>query len=290
MHWMAGDQPKRYVQYAQRVLTPPEDVREELWIFSKLALASRVPLYGAKPVYHLFKALDLVERLPVIGPRVAFSSDQLIGLTLRMASGAAPRKKQIRDHPHGQLLEQNRPGTFLGKRVLTNDGRVDLAPESFVSATPKLEDDYKRLLGEQGSLKLITKREPFTHNSWTHNFKPFVGPKRTTNYLYLNPGDAKKRRLKDGDGAEISSAFGQVEIPVRITEDLMPGVVAFPHGWGHQNAQGLSIAREHPGVNANLLTPDGPEGCEALSGMAHMTGLVVEVRKAKPRKRARNMP
>ena len=130
---------------------------------------------------------------------------------------------------------------------------------------------------------MITKRERLTHNSWTHNFEPFVGPERTTNYLYLNPADAQARDLGEGDTAEISTSAGRVRIPVKLTDDLMPGVVALPHGWGHKNAQGLSIARKHAGVNANLLTPDGPEGCEPLSGMAHMTGLTVEVRKVKRR-------
>jgi hypothetical protein len=57
-------------------------------------------------------------------------------------------------------------------------------------------------------------------------------------------------------------------------------VVALPHGWGHQEADGLRIARAHPGVDANLLTPDGPCNCEPLSGITHMIGLIVTVRKA----------
>jgi formate dehydrogenase len=62
----------------------------------------------------------------------------------------------------------------------------------------------------------------------------------------------------------------------------MPGVVALPHGWGHQKATGLGIASKTRGVNANLLMADGPESLERLSGMAHQTGLVVEVRRAEP--------
>jgi hypothetical protein len=53
-----------------------------------------------------------------------------------------------------------------------------------------------------------------------------------------------------------------------------------PHGWGYQKATGLGIARKTRGVNANLLTADGPENLERLSGMAHRTGMIVEVRRA----------
>ena len=138
-------------------------------------------------------------------------------------------------------------------------------------------------LADKDKLKLITKRELLTHNSWLHNFEPFMGPKRKTNYLFMNPKDAKARGIAEDDKAEIASSAGKVTIPVKFTEDLMPGVVAFPHGWGHKKAQGLNIARKHPGINANLLTADGIEGCEYLSGMTHMTGIKVEVNKVKPR-------
>ena len=50
-----------------------------------------------------------------------------------------------------------------------------------------------------------------------------------------------------------------------------------PHGWGHQLADGLSIARKTTGVNANLLAADGPDKLERFSGMAHLTGLHVKV-------------
>ena len=110
-----------------------------------------------------------------------------------------------------------------------------------------------------------------------------MGPKRKTNYLFMNPDDAQARGINNDDKVEIASSVGKVTIPVKLTEDLMPGVVAFPHGWGHKKAQGLNIARKHPGINANLLTADGLAGCEFLSGMTHMTGIIVEVNKVKVR-------
>jgi formate dehydrogenase len=60
----------------------------------------------------------------------------------------------------------------------------------------------------------------------------------------------------------------------------MPGTVAVPHGWGHQHARGLSVARKTRGVNVNLLAADGPDRLERVSGMAHLTGIPVEVRPA----------
>ena len=60
---------------------------------------------------------------------------------------------------------------------------------------------------------------------------------------------------------------------------MMVGAVALPHGWGHQEADGLSVASKTTGVNVNLLASDGPENLEYFSGMAKLNGIWVEVRK-----------
>lgn len=59
----------------------------------------------------------------------------------------------------------------------------------------------------------------------------------------------------------------------------MPGVVSLPHGWGH-NAEGtrLSVARAHPGVNANILTDD--RAYDEASGTSVLFGTAVTVESA----------
>jgi anaerobic selenocysteine-containing dehydrogenase len=113
-----------------------------------------------------------------------------------------------------------------------------------------------------------------------HNTEFFAKGRRRTNYLYMHPRDAGRLGLEDLDVARVSSSTGSVCVPVVLTDELMPGVVALPHGWGHQKATGLGIASKTEGVNANLLTADGPESLERLSGMAHQTGIIVEVQRA----------
>jgi hypothetical protein len=60
----------------------------------------------------------------------------------------------------------------------------------------------------------------------------------------------------------------------------MPGTAALPHGWGHQHATGMSVASETRGVNVNVLAADGADRIEQVSGMAHLTGFIVDVSKA----------
>ena len=88
--------------------------------------------------------------------------------------------------------------------------------------------------------------------------------------------------MRDGDLVEVSSAYGRVRIPARVSDEMMPRTVAIPQCWGHSRAEGLPHARRHPGVNSNYLAGDGPGSIEPLSGMSHLSGILVELRKAPP--------
>ena len=69
---------------------------------------------------------------------------------------------------------------------------------------------------------------------------------------------------------------------MRLTDELMPGVVAMVHGWGHRRTPGMRVAAEKHGVNCNVLLPSGPGSFEPLSNQSHMTGVPVEVRLSPP--------
>ena len=59
-------------------------------------------------------------------------------------------------------------------------------------------------------------------------------------------------------------------------DEMLPGVVCLPHGWGHdKEGTRLSVAREHAGVNNNLLAPG--DFVDPLSGNAAVNGIPVEV-------------
>jgi formate dehydrogenase len=93
----------------------------------------------------------------------------------------------------------------------------------------------------------------------------------------MHPDDARKAGLADGELADVRSRTATVRVPVKLLPDLMVGTVALPHGWGHQHATGLTVASRTAGVNVNLLAADGPEELERVSGMAHLTGIPVDV-------------
>jgi anaerobic selenocysteine-containing dehydrogenase len=180
---------------------------------------------------------------------------------------------------HGRLRPPHRENDFLGTRVVTDDGLVHLAPPALLEQAQKLDADFARER-DDSRLRLVTKRAVTTHNSWTHNIEEFVAGSRGTNYLYMHPDDAARCGLGEGAFADVASETSAVRVPVSLLPDLMPGTVALPHGWGHQHARGLGVASKTRGVNVNLLAADGPEQLERVSGMAHLTGISVEVKPA----------
>ena len=268
---LLGMQSRPYLQATEAVAARDGEQRDEASIYLALARACGVSLFGSRLAQ---RALELGRRarglagLPERVPERA-----LLSLILRL-SGHGGFAKLLAER-HGRPGLRSRGGDFLGKRVVTDHGLVELAPTPLLAAASGLEEHFERERRDRRRLKLITRRAVTTHNSWTHNHPRFAG--RGTNFLYMHPDDAQAARLGDGDLADVRSATGTVRLPVSLLADLMVGTVALPHGWGHQMASGLSVASKTAGVNVNLLAADGPESLEPVSGMAQLTAIVVEV-------------
>jgi anaerobic selenocysteine-containing dehydrogenase len=92
----------------------------------------------------------------------------------------------------------------------------------------------------------------------------------------MHPADAARLGLKDGASARIASRAGAVDVPVELTDTIMPGVVSIPHGWGHDRPGArLGVAAAHAGVNSNLLADE--TALDPLSGDAVLNGIPVTV-------------
>ncbi|HJK91625.1 MAG TPA: molybdopterin-dependent oxidoreductase [Polyangiaceae bacterium LLY-WYZ-15_(1-7)] len=277
---MLGLQSKPYLQ-ATRALVPPEgEQRDEATIYLDLTRAAGLDLFGAKPVQLLLEAMKAAHtaklRRKRPGAQPALPQERLLDWLLRATKQG--RFEDLVGERHGRLRDAHAPGTFLGARVVTDDGLVDLAPPALMRFAAGLEEALEAERASAGQLRLITKRAVTTHNSWMHNHARFV--REGTNHLHMHADDMAARALQPGDLVDVTSATATVRLPVKRNDDLMPGVVALPHGWGHQHAEHLSVARETKGVNVNLLAADGPDALEPVSGMARLTGIPVTVTKA----------
>jgi formate dehydrogenase len=275
---MLGLQVKPYLQATKAVVKPEGEQRDEGTIYLDLCKASGVNLFGSAVAQRFFEMAKRIHsaRKPA-GEQASIPQEFVLSLLMRLTR--QPSFRKLLKYPHGLLRDPHKETDFLGKRVLTPDGKMNLAPPVLMRAAEKLEDDFAHELSRKDEFRLISRRAVTTHNSWTHNFEDFVTGERRTNYLYMHPLDAEKLSLSTGDLADVSTPVASVRIPVKLLADLMPGTVALPHGWGHQ-ASNLGVASQTSGVNVNILAADGPDRIDKVSGMAHLTGIPVEIRKS----------
>ena len=83
-------------------------------------------------------------------------------------------------------------------------------------------------------------------------------------------------QLETGGRARVTSRVGSIVAPIQVTDRMMPGVVSLPHGWGHDvDGVQMAVAREHAGVNSNILTDD--EALDVPSGTSVLNGIPVTV-------------
>jgi anaerobic selenocysteine-containing dehydrogenase len=260
--------------YSPATLPLDEGALEEWEILAKLALIVQGAGADADP--------SVVEDV-IVDAMLAKRSD---GEVLRDATAGRRGPERILDlqlrmgpYPDMSLdvLEANPHGVDKGPLVprlpgvlRTPSGRVELAPAELLADVERLLSSHERL-AQHDALVLIGRRDLRSNNSWMHNLEVLVkGKPRCT--MHVHPADAA--RLGLAERATVRSAVGELDVDVELTEDIMPGVVSLPHGWGHQGSA-QRVAAAHPGVNANTLTDDSV--IDALSGNAVFNGVPVTV-------------
>lgn len=175
---------------------------------------------------------------------------------------------QVKDAPHGIDLGPLQPR--LPELLATHNKRINLVPEIITGDLARLEKALSEWTGEE--MLLIGRRHIRDMNSWLHNLNNYArGKNRCT--LLINRADAKKLGIENGGQAKITSKVGEFIAEVDETDDIMPGVVSLPHGFGHTYpGTGQTIASEQiPGISANDLVDDNemdiPSGTSIVNGV-----------------------
>jgi anaerobic selenocysteine-containing dehydrogenase len=155
----------------------------------------------------------------------------------------------------------------------TPSGKVELCPEPIAAEVRRLAEAPAP--AGDGEFVVVGRRHLRSNNSWMHNVPSLVKGRELCT-LVVNRADAERLGLVAGGRAEVTSRVGRVELTVEVSDDIAPGVVSIPHGWGHDRPGAeLSVARRHAGVNSNLLTDD--LRVDPLSGTAVLNGVPVRV-------------
>ncbi|MBK8726709.1 MAG: molybdopterin-dependent oxidoreductase [Holophagaceae bacterium] len=250
---------RNVARYSPATLPKPEGALHDWEILARLTKALAEKL-GQEPK-------------PMLTPRAMIDA----GLQRGPHGSTSPRKltlKQLEDHPHGLDLGPLEPS--FPERLMTEDRRIRCAPPQLLEA---LAEAQVELLAEAPAdqLLLIGRRHLRSNNSWMHNFDRLLRG-RDRSALLAHPDDLARLGITPGEKAKVTSRSGEVFINVEATEDLMPGVVSLPHGWGHHRpGTRMEVASQHAGVSANDLTDD--RAVDPVSGNAALNGVVVNIGK-----------
>ena len=164
--------------------------------------------------------------------------------------------------------------TPSGKIEIFSKALYELDQPAAIPAVPKYIQEWESPFGPEvqryplqaiGHHTLGRVHSTHANNDWLQE----AFPQR----VLINPIDARARRLKDGDLVRVFNDRGALQLPCRITERILPGVVDIPQGaWWQPDESGVDR-----GGNINVLTSE--RWTPLAFGSAQHT-LLVQVEKA----------
>lgn len=238
------------------VLPRPPEARHDWEIFRGLGLA-------------LLRRTPRSRHKVIASARLRLSPKRVVDLGLRIGPYRLSVGK-LRKSPGGIDLGPLQPA--LPGALRNKSKRIDLAQRMILDDLPRLS---AFLLAGRNGLVLIGRRHLRSNNSWMHNSARLVKGK-PRHQLLMNPDDLLSRDLVDGQLVCVSSAAGSVDVEVAASNDMMPGVVSLPHGFGHgRPGARLTIANQVAGASANDVTD--ADLTDTIAGTAALNGVPVKV-------------
>jgi len=279
---------RNHVRYGEQVFEPEPEEKRSWEVY--LELAAR--LNNAEP--EAFDDISVMQNATRFAGKLGLDVNDVLR---ELGDERGPMRivdLQLRCGPYGDHFGKNPDGLNL-KKVKAARAAVDLGPltprfpdilrtegRRINLADPLITNDVARLssrsedFASPTGLLMIGRRQSRGMNSWLHNL-PNLAKGKTRCILLVHPDDAKARGLAHAKRARISSRSGELEVEIEISDEMMPGVVSLPHGFGHAG-KGLRLdvaETKQPGVNANALTDAEP--LDLPSGTSVANGIPVEV-------------
>jgi anaerobic selenocysteine-containing dehydrogenase len=266
---------RNHIRYSPAAVRGPSDGKTDWEIL--MGLAARIGRgwkgFATNAAVRAAGRLLTPERVADIGLRT--------GPYGRRSSPVALTVSKVRRAPHGIDLGPLEPN--LANLLRTENKRVRLAPSAMLAEAGRLDElaAGREAARKDGyDLTLIGRRSLRSNNSWMHNSPRLMkGGDRCT--ALLHPEDAESRGLHDGQRVRLASRVGSIELPLEVSDQMRPGVVSVPHGFGHNRpGVGWRLAATHAGASVNDVTD--PTILDRLTGNAAFNDVPVRIDAAGP--------
>jgi anaerobic selenocysteine-containing dehydrogenase len=154
---------------------------------------------------------------------------------------------------------------FTGGRFPTPSGKVEITAERFVEAgLPRVPQPLADLPPANGRLRVLSPASPWLMNS-SYGNDPRIRQLQGAPSVGLNPGEATRRDLLDGDDVELRNETGRLgPLKVRLDPGVPPGVALVPKGrWPGLDRGGANVNALNPGAKTDLAESSAVHGVEA---------------------------
>ncbi len=255
--------PGIYFHLRHPVCKGPELAKQECAIFSMILEKAGVDASGLLP-FALMKRAQQAGDQPAVhslirGVCMMFAArhhDALKenGSITGEGDAAAELFQAILDHPQGLRLCDTLDENNLDC-LKTDDGKIHLAVPMLLDMLRELvvpaevaasgDADFPFVL-QTGERTNYTANTIQRDNSWR-------ALKLPTNYVRINTQDAESLHVSHGDTVKVVTDTSTVSLPTKVSDDIYPGNVSIPHGFGmlHTNEETGSLSQI--GVNVNEL-------------------------------------
>ncbi|MFO7962853.1 MAG: molybdopterin-dependent oxidoreductase [Desulfobacterales bacterium] len=179
-------------------------------------------------------------------------------LVRQIVEQASERKDLKQGHKEPSSPKQPQLRTPSGKVELSS-GIAEKMNHPQIPAVPKYIETWENLndpLAERYPLQLISphfKRRAhsqFDNLPWLRELQVQV--------ISINSRDAEARGIKERDMVRVYNDRGEIRIPAKVTERIMPGVVALPQGaWYTPDESGIDHGGSANVLTRNITSPGG---------------------------------
>ena len=258
-----------FMQWTDPVIAPRGEARQEWEIIRDICAELNI-VPSVSPT---------IRRLGWLGRKLTpmFMHDLFLRLSpvgdlFGLRRGGLSIRKLRKNHPSGIVVAESQVGN-LAERLFHDDRRLHLFCDEIASEIERLNQSSAP--DEAYPFRMFGRRESRTMNTWMRNAEKLrtgePGPA-----CMINPVDAKRLGLSEGELGRVRSRTGSLEARFEISEDVVAGTVCIPHGWSSISAnEKFGASNEH--FNVNEITAANPDALEPVSGTATLNGIHVHI-------------